>query len=106
MHSCTEKEVEMIGNNDALEQLNSMMYKFHKNARNLEMVYFKELSPKTVEVEERLRITQGNQTRLISNKKVPLFGEDSKADLRYLESGDMEIELECIFLIFLFFSLL
>ena len=98
MHACTEREILNIANNDALEQLNRILYAFHKHARNLDLVYYKEFSPTQDDIFDRLRLTHPQMIKYLDfgAPKMPLFLErlSSKVDIGLIAQSPEELVLE------------
>ena len=58
-----------MGNNDAMAQLNKILYTFHKHARSLSLVYNKEFDPLIAETRRRFK----HKDVLLDHKRSPLF---------------------------------
>ena len=98
MHACTEREILNIANNDSLEQLNKILYAFHKHARNLDLVYYNEFSPKPDVILDRLRLTHPQMMRYLDFEapKMPLFMErlSPKTNIGLIAQSPEDLMLE------------
>jgi hypothetical protein len=75
MHSCREYEIFAIGNNDALEQLNQILYIFNKHTRNLDQTYHVEFAPLKYQIAEKLKHSMLLKEFTQPQRFIPLFSE-------------------------------